>query len=318
MSEATKLERAARMAAVSPISTKKRLENLFGRDWREAWVFIAPTVILMGGLIAYPFLRALYISFTNTVSPTIGPFVGLRNYSYLWKDIFFRRSVVVTARYTLTSTSLKLVFGILTAILLNRLKGKWVLLTGLVLLPWIMPEVVRAITWRGLLDPLYGGLNRGLVTLGLVSRPLPFLTGVNTALPTLIVINLWQGIPFFTINTLAGLKAIDQELYEAASIDGATKWRQFLHITLPGLRYVLIVVGLLSTIWTFNSFTLIFLLTGGGPMDATKVYSILAYQIAITGMRYGVGIAVAMTMAPCTGHLYHHPGQVYDEQLAAL
>ena len=164
-----------------------------------------------------------------------------------------------------------------------------------------MPEIVRALTWKGLLDPLYGGFNRGLVELGIISKPLPFLTGIDTALPTIIMINLWQGIPFFTINLLAGVKAIDLELYEAAAIDGASKWRQFLHITLPGLRYVIIVVTLLSAIWTFNSFGLIFLLTGGGPMDATKVYSILAYQYAIGGMRYGPGIAVAMTMAPVLG-----------------
>ncbi|MBC7236882.1 MAG: ABC transporter permease subunit [Chloroflexi bacterium] len=259
---------------------------------------MAPTVILMGGLIAYPFLRAFYISFTNTTTLEIGPFVGLTNYINLWKDIFFRRSVVVTAKFTLSAVFLKLLAGILASVLLNRLTSKVSWLTGLVLLPWIMPEIVRAITWKGLLDPLYGGVNRALLALGLIERPLPFLTGVDSALPTVIMVNLWQGIPFFTINLLAGLKAIDQELYEAAAIDGATKWRQFLHITLPGLRYVIIVVTLLSTIWTFNSFGLIFLLTGGGPMDATKVYSILAYQYAITGMRYGPGIAVSMTMAP--------------------
>lgn len=294
-------ERLAKNSSVgvdSARSLARRLDGIFGRDFREAWLFFAPTLIMMGGLLAYPFVRALYISFTNTTSPTIGPFVGLTNYVNLWSDIFFRRSVGVTARYTLTAVTLKVMVGTLAAILLNRLSGKWSLLTGFVLLPWIMPEVVRAITWRGLLDPLYGGLNRGLVTIGLLPKPASFLTGVDTALNTVIMINLWEGIPFFTINLLAGLKAIDQELYEAAAIDGATKWRQFLHITVPGLRYVLIVVTLLSTIWTFNGFTLIFLMTGGGPMDATKVYSILAYQIAITGMRYGVGIAVAMTMAP--------------------
>lgn len=274
---------------------------MLGKDWRVAYIFMAPTVILMGGLIAYPFLRAFYISFTNTTSLEIGPFVGLTNYINLWKDIFFRRSVMVTAKYTLSAVTLKLIVGILASILLNRLGNKYSFLTGLVLLPWIMPEIVRALTWKGLLDPLYGGLNRGLVLLGIIDKPLPFLTGINSALPTVIMINLWQGIPFFTINLLAGIKAIDQELYEAAAIDGATKWRQFLHITLPGLRYVIIVVTLLSTIWTFNSFGLIFLMTGGGPMDATKVYSILAYQYAITGMRYGPGIAVAMTMAPVLG-----------------
>lgn len=282
-------------------SLRSRLETRLGKDWREAYVFLAPTAILMGGIIAYPFFRAFYISFTNTISLTIGPWVGFTNYVNLWKDIFFRRSVAITAQYTLSAVFLKLIVGVLAAVLLNRLGGKVGFLTGLVLLPWIMPEIVRAITWKGLLDPMYGGVNKILMSLGLIKRPLSFLAGVDSALPTVIFVNLWQGIPFFTINLLAGLKAIDQELYEAASIDGATKWRQFLHITIPGLRYVLIVVTLLSTIWTFNSFGLIFLLTGGGPMDATKVYSILAFQYAITGMRYGPGIAVAMTMAPVLG-----------------
>jgi len=279
----------------------KRLQRTLGQDWNVAYIFMAPTVILMGGLIAYPFVRALYISFTNTTTRDIGPFVGLLNYKNLWNDIFFRRSVVITAKFTLSAVFLKLTVGILASVLLNRLGNKASFWTGLVLLPWIMPDVVRAITWKSLLDPLYGGVSRLLITLGFVDKPLPFLTGVDTALPTLIMVNLWQGIPFFTINLLAGLKAIDMELYEAAAIDGASAWRQFLHITLPGLRYVIIVVTLLSTIWTFNSFGLIFLLTGGGPMDATKVYSILAYNYAIGGLRYGPGIAVSMTMAPVLG-----------------
>ncbi|NLF11002.1 MAG: ABC transporter permease subunit, partial [Anaerolineaceae bacterium] len=290
-------------AAAPPLqlTLAKRLQRALGQDWNVAYVFMAPTVLLMGGLIAYPFLRAVYISFTNTTSRDIGPFVGFLNYRNLWNDIFFRRSVVVTAKFTISAVGLKLIVGTLAAVLLNRLGGKAGFWTGLVLLPWIMPDIVRAITWKSLLDPLYGGISRLLITLGLITRPLPFLTEVDSALPTLVMVNLWQGIPFFTINLLAGLKAIDGELYEAAAIDGASAWRQFLHITLPGLRYVIIVVTLLSTIWTFNSFGLIFLLTSGGPMDATKVYSILAYNYAIGGLRYGPGIAVSMTMAPVLG-----------------
>jgi multiple sugar transport system permease protein len=295
MAEATQSTEAI---ALPKVKLAKRMQRALGQDWSTAYVLMAPTVILMGGLIAYPFLRALYISFTNTTSRTIGPFIGLTNYVNLWKDIFFRRSVVVTAKFTLSAVALKFVVGLLAAILLNRLGSRATFWTGLVLLPWIIPDIVRAITWKSLVDPLYGGLSRGLVDLGIVKKAPQFLTGVKTALPTLVVVNLWQGIPFFTINILAGLKAIDQELYEAAAIDGASPWRQFLHITLPGLRYVIIVVTLLSTIWTFNSFGLIFLLTGGGPMDATKVYSILAFSYAIAGLRYGPGIAVAMTMAP--------------------
>ena len=300
MTDALHAQPRAAAPSLQP-SLTKRLQRTLGQDWNVAYIFMAPTVILMGGLIAYPFLRALYISFTNTTTRDIGPFVGLLNYKNLWTDIFFRRSVVITAQFTLSAVFLKLIAGILASVLLNRLGGKAAFWTGLVLLPWIMPDIVRAITWKSLLDPLYGGVSRLLITLGLISKPLPFLTGVDTALPTLIMVNLWQGIPFFTINLLAGLKAIDVELYEAAAIDGATSWRQFLHITLPGLRYVIIVVTLLSTIWTFNSFGLIFLLTGGGPMDATKVYSILAYSYAIGGLRYGPGIAVSMTMAPVLG-----------------
>jgi len=284
-----------------PLTLSKRLQNLLGRDWHVAYVFMLPTVILLGGIVAYPFLRAFYISFTNTTTLTIGPFVGLDNYIGLWQDKFFLRSVWVTTQFTLASISVKLLVGILAAILLHRLGDRASLLTGLVLLPWIMPDVVRAITWKSLLDPLYGGVNRILLDLHLIRQPLLFLSGLSSALPTMVMVNLWQGIPFFVINLLAGLKAIDQELYEAASIDGASPWRQFLHVTLPGLRYVIIVTTLLSTIWTFNTFSLIFLLTGGGPMDVTKVYSILAYNYAIAGHRYGPGIAVAMTMAPFLG-----------------
>lgn len=279
----------------------KRLQMALGRDWAEAYVFMAPAMLLLVGIIAYPFLRAVYISFTNTTTLEIGPFVGLTNYIELWKDIFFRRSVLITAQFTIASVALKLIVGILSAVLLHRLGNRLAILTGLVLLPWIMPDVVRAITWKSLLDPLYGGLSRLLFDLGLVNAPPAFLADVKTALPAVTLVNLWQGIPFFTINLLAGLKAIDQELYEAAAIDGAGSWRQFLHITLPGLRYVIIVVTLLSTIWTFNTFTLIFLLTGGGPMDTTKVYSILSYNYAIGGHRYGPGIAVSLSMAPVLG-----------------
>jgi multiple sugar transport system permease protein len=290
--------RAARMP---PLTSSKRLQNALGRDWSTALWLMLPTVVLMGGIIAYPFLRAVYISFTNTVSVHIGPFVGLKNYIDVWSDQFFRRSLWITIKFTVSSVALKVVFGILIASLLNRL-GRWgAIFTGLVLLPWIIPDIVRAITWKSVLDPIYGGVNRALLDLGIIKRPLLFLGGINTALPTLVMINLWQGIPFFVINILAGLKAIDHELYEAAAIDGASGWRQFLHITLPGLRYVLIVVTLLSTIWTFNSFTLIFLLTGGGPMDATKVYSILSYNWGIGANMYGRGIAVALSMAPVLG-----------------
>ncbi|MBN1402631.1 MAG: ABC transporter permease subunit [Anaerolineae bacterium] len=273
-----------------------RLQPLLGRDFAVAYVFMLPTFLVMGGLIAYPFLRATYISFTRTHGATIGPFVGLANYRNTWSDRFFRESVAVTIRYTLWSVALTFAISTLAATLLHRLGARAGLLTGMMLLPWIMPEIVRAITWRGLLDPLHGGVNRVLINLGLIQRGYPFFGSIETALPSVIVVNVWQRVPFFVITLLAGLKGLDEELYEAAAIDGAGPWRQFLHVTLPGLRYVLIVVTLLGTIWSFNEFNLIFLLTAGGPMNATKVYSVLAYDLVRT--RMGLGVAVAMSMAP--------------------
>src|SRR5262249_32538086 len=134
--------------------------------------------------------------------------------------------------------------------------------------------------------------------LHLMSKGPSYLADTNTALPSVIAVNVWSGIPFFVILFLAGLKAIDKDLYEAAAVDGAHAWRRFLHVTLPGLRYVIIVAVLLSTIFTFNGFTLTYLLTGGGPGGATRVYAILAYEYAIQALRTSAGVAVAMTVAP--------------------
>jgi multiple sugar transport system permease protein len=273
-----------------------RLRPLLGRDWATAYLFVLPSLCIMGGLIAYPFGRAVYLSLTKTLGSRVSAFVGLANYRTLWSDRFFREAVGITLCYTLWSVGPTLVLSLLAALLLHRLGARAGLLTGLLLLPWIVPDTVRAIAWKGLLDPLYGGVNRLLIDLGAISRGYPFFGSPKTALPSVVVVNIWQRMPFFTIGLLAGLKAIEVELYEAAEIDGAGGWRQFLHVTLPGLGYAIAVVALLGTIWSFNEFNLIFLITGGGPMNATKVYSVLAYQYL--RQRAGMGMAVALSMAP--------------------
>lgn len=276
----------------------RSLKNILGPDWFTAYLFVLPMILLLGGLIAYPFVRAVYLSFTNTVTLDIGPFVGFRNYRVLWNDSNFRGAFVNTVQYTVTAVAFKFVLGLAASLLLGRVTRWKNVLTGLVLLPWIIPHVVIALTWRNLLDPLYGGVNQFLIQTGMVQRGFPWLGDVHTAMPSVIMVNIWQGIPFFTIMMLAGLSSIDNELYEAARIDGANAWRLFLHVTLPGLRYVIIVAVLLSTIWTFNDFTTVFLLTGGGPAGATTLYAILAFQYAISSLRYSMGTAVAITMAP--------------------
>ena len=157
------------------------------------------------------------------------------------------------------------------------------------LLPWIVPEIVTALAWKSIFDPIFGGLNPILMNLGVISQPLGWLSDPQLAMPSVIAVNVWKGIPFYTLLFLSGLKAIDREQLEAAEVDGANVIRRFRHITLPGMRYVIVVTLLLSFISTFNSFGLIFLMTGGGPGGATRVYSILAYEKAI--VRFNTGRA---------------------------
>ena len=290
--------RVKSVAVSSPgLTLSKRLKAILGPDWREAYIFMLPAWLMLGLVIAYPFGYAFYVGFTRTTSLEVGEFVGLQNYFNIWGDKFFWNSVRITLTYTISAVVLKFIVGMVAALMLHRMKRWGAIFTGLVLLPWIMPEVVRAITWKGLLDPVYGMVSPILLDLGLIDQAIPFLGDPKLALPSIVMVNLWAGIPFFTILMIAGLKAIDLELYDAASIDGASAWRKFLHITLPGVKYVILVETLLSFIWTFNGFTQVFLLTGGGPVGATKVYSIFAIEAA-RGFRIGSAVAAAMSMVP--------------------
>jgi multiple sugar transport system permease protein len=286
-----------------PVATRpgwfKTSKRILGRDWPIAWLFFLPTALLLFGLIGYPFVRALYLSFFNVVGVREGAFVGFQNYANLWSDDFFKRSLVTTTSFTLSSEIFKLTIGLSAALLLNNLPRWGSVLGGIILLPYIIPEIVRALAWRILLDPLFGALNYILVNvLHVMPKGPSWLADTATALPSVTLVNVWSGIPFFVILLLAGLKAVDRELYDAAAVDGANAWRRFLHVTLPGLRYVMIVAVLLSTIFTFNGFTLTYLLTGGGPGGATRLYAILAYEYAVGALRTSAGVAVAMTVAP--------------------
>jgi len=286
---------AAGAPAQQPRNTMRRL---FGRDWQIAVWFIAPIIILMVLFVAWPFIRAIYTSMTIRTLARETQFVWFDNYIRLYQDPFYLQAVRATVVFTAGSIVFKLIFGLIAALLLHSQKRFRNLLTGLVLLPWIIPSVVQALAWRSIYDPLFGGLNPILLAVGLIERPLSWLADPQLAMASVIAVNVWAGIPFFTVNMLAGMQSIGDEMYEAASIDGASAWDKFVHITLPGLRYVIAVATLLSTVWTFNNFETIFLLTGGGPANATKVYSILAYEKAIRSLQFGPGTAVAFSLVP--------------------
>ncbi|MBZ0293919.1 MAG: ABC transporter permease subunit [Anaerolineae bacterium] len=277
----------------------RRLEKILGRDWKVALPFVLPMVLIMIGLILYPFINAILLSTTSLnflTGETVN--VGLRNYERLFTNSDYLLSMQNTIQFTFWSLLVKFITGMTIALILNSRLPFRNLLTGIMLLPWIVPEIVTALAWKSIYDPIFGGLNPILMNLGLINQPMGWLSDPHLAMPSVIAVNVWKGIPFYTLLLLSGLKAIDHEQLEAAEVDGANVVQRFRHITLPGMRYVIIVTLLLSFINTFNSFGLIFLMTGGGPGGATRVYSILAYEKAIGSLQYGPGVAIAFSVAP--------------------
>lgn len=275
------------------------LQRILGRDWKVAYPFVLPMVVVMVGLILWPFIDAIMLS-TTALNFNTGKTVdvGLRNYQRLLSSSDYRLALSNTVVFTVWSLGVKFVVGMIIALILNSRMPFRNLLSGIMLLPWIVPEIVTALAWKSIYDPIFGGLNPILMGLHIIDRPLGWLSNAQLAMGSVIAVNVWKGIPFYVLLLLAGLKAVDREQLEAAEVDGANAIQRFRHVTLPGLRYVIIVVLLLSFISTFNQFGLIFLMTGGGPSGATKLYSILAYEKAIGSLQYGPGSAIAFSVAP--------------------
>ncbi len=277
----------------------KRLKAVLGKDWQVAYPFVLPMVVIMIGLILWPFLEAIRLSGTSLNYLTgQTAWVGLRNFQLLLHNSDYHLAMKNTVVFTFWSLAVKMVVGLTIALILNSRLPYRSLLSGLMLLPWIVPEIVTALTWKSIYDPLFGSLNPILLGAGVIDRPQGWLSDPNLAMPSIIVVNIWKGIPFYVLLLLAGLKAVDREQLEAAEIDGASVVQRFRHVTLPSMRYVIIVTLLLSFISTFNQFGLPFLMTQGGPSGATKLYSILAYEKAIASLQYGPGAAIALSVAP--------------------
>jgi multiple sugar transport system permease protein len=296
-------ERASLSERVAtPIVYKPRgawVQGLLGRDWKIAFLFVLPMVLLMVGLILWPFISAILMSttaFNFLTGETTS--VGFRNYERLLSNSDYILSLQNTIVFTIWSLTIKFVVGMTIAMILHSRIPLKDLIAAIMLLPWIVPEIVTALAWKSIYDPIFGGLNPILQGLGVIQRPLGWLSDPNMAMGSIIAVNVWKGIPFYTLLLLAGLKAIDNEQLEAAEVDGANAVQRFRYVTLPGLRYVIIVVLLLSFISTFNQFGLPFLMTGGGPGGATRLYSILAYEKAIGSLQYGPGSAIALSVAP--------------------
>jgi ABC-type sugar transport system permease subunit len=267
------------------------------REARLGYALVAPVLICLLVLVFYPFVFAIWISFTDRMIGRPGQFVGLANYAYLFGQPSFQASVRNTVVLVVAVQALKLVFGLGIAVLLNQqIRGRnfW---RALILLPWAMPAFVAYLTWKLLYAPQGGAFNMILIGSGLVKTHVDFLSSPQLAMPSVIVATFWRGFPFWVISFLAAMQNVPAELYEAAAIDGAGAWQRFRHITLPGIRHVVLVVVLLSTIWTTNGFENIWLMTQGGPSDATMTFPVLAY-FGMQSLRIGEASAVSVAMLP--------------------
>lgn len=296
-------ESVGAVRALPQRSLSNRLAGALGRDWVWAWAFFAPTFLLLFVLVGWPFMQGLYIGFTRTLgsSITVGEFVGLRNYIALFEDSAYLQALKLTVTYTVLTEIFKPTLGIIAALLIHNLTRYKVIIGALILLPYIVPGIVQALIWRAMFNPIFGALNYVATSVGLSDKGYPWLGDPEWALWCIVLVNVWAGIPFFTIVNLAGLKSIDQYLYSAAAVDGANAWQRFRYVTLPGLQYTLIVSILLSTIFTMNGFGTIYLMTSGGPLNATQVLGILTYERGFNSRDFGSGVAIALSILPIMG-----------------
>jgi ABC-type sugar transport system permease subunit len=262
------------------------------------YAFLLPLVLVLLGLMAYPVGRAFWMSLTDKRPGEAAQFIGLQNYrELLIEDSTFPKVVLNSFIYTGSVIGGRFVLGMIMALVLNARFKLREFFRGWLLLPWIMPVVASSLTWTWILNSR-GALNRILMGLHIIKRPIAWLAHPSAALISIIIAGVWAGFPFFGMSLLAGMQAISEDLYDAAKVDGASAVQRFWYVTLPGLRSVIIVVTVLSFIWIFNGFTRIWLITGGGPGNASDIIITYAYKQGLSRLRLGYGAAISLVFAP--------------------
>jgi multiple sugar transport system permease protein len=273
------------------------------RRWTEresvfAWLMIIPPVLFLILLVGYPLVYGIWLSLEDRPVARAGHFVGLANFIADWHDPVFWQVVQNTFIYTVAATILKMVGGLGLALVMNqdfRFKN---LTRALLLLPFIVPTVLSTISWMWILDPAFSVINWFLIHTGLANPGPSWLGNAHWAMASLIVVNTWRGLPFYAITLLAGLQTISPELYEAATIDGASALARFRYVTLPLLKPVIFIVTMFSVIFTFADFQLVYVLTRGGPANATHLFATYAFDVAMSGGQLGMGASIALAMVP--------------------
>ena len=263
-----------------------------------SWLMMAPPLLFLAALVGYPFCYGILLSLQDRPVAHPGTFIGLKNFATNLHDPIFWQVALNTFVYTAVATLLKMVGGLALALAMNQQFPLKNLIRALMLLPFIVPTVLSTVAWMWILDPAFSVLNWLLVMLG-VPKPGPsWLGNPLLAMVSIIAINTWRGLPFYGITLLAGLQTVPPELYEAATIDGASGWQRFRYVTLPLLQPIILIVTLFSVIFTFADFQLVYVLTHGGPQNATQLFATYAFDIAMGAGQLGLGASIALTMLP--------------------
>jgi arabinogalactan oligomer/maltooligosaccharide transport system permease protein len=266
--------------------------------WWFAYAMLLPVAVVMGVLVFYPLVRGILLSFTDADRFSIGSkfvpssyhYIGVDNYTDVLTSSEFRRVAGFTFVWTFVNVFFHFTLGLILALTLNREMRFRGIYRMLLMVPWAVPSFISAFAWRFIYNHPYGFLVQFLQKLGWDDPP-AFLGDPFWAKVAVITANVWLGVPFMMVALLGGLQAIDRELIDASSVDGASAWRRFWDVTMPGLRPVAATVILLGLIWTFNMFNIIYLITGGGPANETQIFATIAYRVAFTDFLYGQAAA---------------------------
>ena len=244
------------------------------------WVFVLPAIIIVGLLFVYPFFSSIYFSFTNKhlIMPKYR-FVGLANYKAVLSDPNFFNAFFNSIKWTVFSLVGQVLVGFVLALALHRVRRFKKLYRTLLIVPWAFPTIVIAFSWQWILNGVYGYLPNLIVKLGLMNHVPAFLTDSTWAFICLVFINIWFGAPMIMVNVLSALQTVPEEQFEAATIDGASSWQVFKFIVFPHIKVVVGLLVVLRTVWIFNNFDIIYLITGGGPSNATMTLPIFAYNL---------------------------------------
>ncbi|HYT95882.1 MAG TPA: sugar ABC transporter permease [Casimicrobiaceae bacterium] len=261
-------------------------------------LFLFPAAGLLLLFLTYPLGLGTWLGFTDAKIGRAGEFIGIENFEYLWGDAVMRLAVFNTIFYTVVASVIKFALGLWLALILNKHLPFKAFFRAIVLLPFIVPTALSAIAFWWIYDSQFSIISWGLFKLGLIDQYIDFLGEPWHARFSTIAANIWRGVPFVAITLLAGLQTISPSYYEAASLDGASPWQQFRYVTMPLLTPIIAVVMTFSVLFTFTDFQLIYVLTRGGPLNATHLMATLSFQRAISGGSLGEGAAIATAMVP--------------------